>query len=264
MIVKDVQSYLDSLLEVWEAPAEGYDMLVAGDLEAEVKGIAVAWMSYRAALAEAVARGCNLFITHEPTFYNHFDRDPAIFRFPEVAAKKEYIERHNLTIVRCHDLWDQVKDVGIPDAWGRLLGFGQAIDGDAHIRVYDAGGRSALEVARQVAARAGALGQEAVQFIGPAERPVHRVCTGTGAITPFQRYLEKYEADLAVCTDDGLWYWRDAAFAIDFDIPLVVVNHAVSEESGMAELARLLQERFTGVPVHHIAQKCMYRLVAAS
>ena len=46
--------------------------------------------------------------------------------------------------------------------------------------------------------------------------------------------------DLAICTDDGFTYWHDAAYAIDMGIPAIVVNHAVSEEAGLMNLARHL------------------------
>lgn len=259
----ELQAYLESLRGDWEYPEKSYDMYVAGDPETEIQGIAVAWMCYKQTLVHAVELGCNVFVTHEPTYYNHYDDDPAIFRFEGVSDKRRFIEEHELVIIRCHDLWDQMREIGIPDSWGRLLGFGKPIDGNEHIRVYDVGGRSTLEVAQQVAERTKAYGQEAVQLIGPVDKVVHRVCTGTGAITPFQTYLEQFDADMAICTDDGLWYWRDGAFAIDFEIPLVVVNHPVSEDVGMTSLANHLKARFSNLPVHNFPQNCMYRLVPA-
>jgi len=166
-----------------------------------------------------------------------------------------------LIILRCHDLWDQMPREGIPDAWGELLGLGEAIDGEGFFRVYDGAGRTALEVAQQVTARTRHLGQEAVELIGPADKTVTRVAIGTGAITPFLTFIEEYKADLAICTDDGISYWRDRAFAIDMGIPLIVVNHAASEEAGMMSLASHLRAKFFHIPIHHIPQRCMYRLV---
>jgi hypothetical protein len=75
--------------------------------------------------------------------------------------------------------------------------------------------------------------------------------------------LTQYGVDLAICTDDGFTYWRDAAYAIDMAIPVIVVNHAVSEEPGLMNLALHLREQFPSVPVHHIPQRCMHQLVSA-
>ena len=75
--------------------------------------------------------------------------------------------------------------------------------------------------------------------------------------------MARYQVDLAICSDDGTTYWRDAAYAIDMGIPMVVVNHPVSEEAGMINLAQCLQAQFPELPVLHIPQRCMYRLVGA-
>jgi hypothetical protein len=123
--------------------------------------------------------------------------------------------------------------------------------------VYDASGKTAGDVAR----RTRSLGQQGVQLFGPANRPVSRLAIGTGAITPFFHFIEAYEADGAICSDDGIACWRDGALAIDTGIPMVVVHHPISEEPGMVNLARHLADSFPSVPVHHIPQGCMYQLV---
>ena len=263
MNAASLQTYLQSLRGEWEYPADTVDTFKAGDPATEIRGIAVGWTSYSWALERALALGCNVFITHEPTYYEHRDNDPAIFRFDGPRRKRQWVEENEMVILRCHDMLDQLPEIGIPDTWGDFLALGKAVDGDDYLRVYSVDNMTAGEVARHVAARVRPLGQDAVQLIGPVDKVVNRICTGTGAETPFQTYLEKFQADLAVCTDDGMWYWRDGAFAIDHDIPIIVVNHAVSEEIGMKVLAEHLQAQFPDIPVHHIPQRCMYRLVQA-
>ena len=260
---RELQSYLRSLNGGWMDEKKTVDTFKAGDPDAEVQGIAVGWMSYTWALWQAIDLGCNVFVTHEPTYYDHYDNNAEMFCLQSVQDKRHFIKENGLIILRCHDLWDQVPGIGIPDSWAQLLGFGEPIDGTGYFRVYDVSGRTAGDVARQIAAHTGSLGQEAVQLIGSLGKPVTRACIGTGAITPFLTFVHEYDADLAICSDDGISYWRDGAYAIDMDIPLIVVNHAVTEEAGMANLANHLQSQFPHVPVHHISQGCMYRLVAA-
>jgi putative NIF3 family GTP cyclohydrolase 1 type 2 len=177
------------------------------------------------------------------------------------TAKRAFVERHALSIVRCHDLWDAYPDLGVPDAWGRALGLGRAALADGFLRVYEIEPTTAEAFARRVARAVAPLGQQAVQLIGPAEAEVRRVSVGTGAITPVRRALIDLGVDLAVCTDDGIAYWRDGALAIDAGVPLVVVNHPVSEEAAMIHLADLLRERLAPLPVYHLPQRCMFRLV---
>ena len=261
MKARELREYFQSLDGGWVDRDRTVDTFKSGDPEADVTGIAVGWMSYTWALERAVELNCNLFVTHEPTYYTHRDNDEEIFRYESVRAKRQFIENSGLIVLRCHDLWDQVPDIGIPDSWAQQLGFNDPIAGEGYYRVYDVSGQTAHDVARQVARHTASLGQEAVQLIGPADAPVSRVAIGTGAITPFARLLDTYGIDLAVCSDDGFTYWRDGALSIDMSIPVIVVNHPVSEIHGMSLLADHLAHQFPDLPIHFIPQSCTFRLV---
>lgn len=261
MKAHQIHSYLLSLGRGWVDPQNTVDGFKAGDPETELIAIAVSWMSSIWALREALQLDCNLFITHEPTYFSHEDNDPRFLNIPEVIAKQEWIAATGMVILRCHDVWDQYPGEGIPDSWARWLQLGPAIAGEGYYRIYDVSGRTALEVARQVARQTVSLGQEAVQLIGPADKAVTRLAIGTGAVTPLLHFIQAYHPDLALCTDDGISYWRDAALAIDLDMPLIVVNHTVSEEPGMISLAEHLRRAFHPLSVHHIPQGCPYSLI---
>ena len=71
-------------------------------------------------------------------------------------------------------------------------------------------------------------------------------------------------ADALLVTDDGMSFWRDGSWALDRDLPLLVVNHATAEEWGMRSLVKYLQVQFPGVPVQHFPQGCQYRSVRAA
>lgn len=264
MKAQEVQSYLRSLNGGWVDVERTIDTFKSGDSEAQVRGIAVSWMSYSWALKQALELGCNLFITHEPTFYDHYDSNEEVFqRLPIARRKKKFIEDSSLIILRCHDLWDQYPGEGIADQWGQFLELGEQIDGHGYFRIYDVEGKTAGEIARRVARAVQKFGQQAVQLIGSPDKPVSRAFTGTGAITPLGEAVANYQADLLICSDDGFSYWRDGGYALDSDLPVILVNHPVSEEAGMIRLAENLRRRFPEAPVHHIPQRCMYTLVEA-
>jgi len=258
-----VHQYLRSLDGGWVDWEKSVDTFKAGTPATPVKGIAVGWMPYTATLQQTLDLGCNVFVTHEPTYYNHRDNDPDIFRFPAVQAKREFIEQNGLVIMRCHDVWDQYPEIGIPTGWGTLLDLGEPIEGAGWYYVYDGKGMTARIIARRIAELTASRGQPAVQLIGPGEKRVHRIVLGTGAITPMFHFIENLAADMAICTDDGFTYWRDGAYAIDAGFPVAVVNHPVSEDYPMKLLADHLRARFPQVPVHNILQRCMYTLVTA-
>ena len=160
-------------------------------------------------------------------------------------------------------MWDRFPEFGIPDSWGTFLGLGKAVESKEFYRVYDVSGKTAIEVARQVASKTKKFGQDAVQLLGPENKPVTKLALGTGAITPLKHMLEEFDIDIAICSDDGFCYWQNGGFAIDMDFPVIVVNHTVSEEAGMINLSANLAKKFKELPVHHIPQKCPYKLIHA-
>jgi hypothetical protein len=273
----DLQRYLQSLDGGWVNRDRTVDTFKSGGADVVITGIAVAWMSDVDALRRAGELGCNVFITHEPTFYNHFDFENDIFRdFPvgwiefdetfadeAVRAKRYFIDDSGITILRCHDLWDQVPAIGITDAWAAQLGFAHPIGGEGFYRIYDVSGRTAEDVARQVARATKPLGQEAVQLIGAAGQPVNRAAIGTGAITPMFHMIATGNADIVICSDDGFVYWRDGPMAADMDVPVVIAHHGCTEVPGMKLLADHLKRKFAEIPVKFISQECMYTLVRA-
>lgn len=261
--VAELQQYLDALRVVGPYPEPTVDTVKAGDPNTRIRGIAVGWMAYTWALRAALDLGCNVFVTHEPTYFDHHDHDPLIETLPGVRDKRAFIEASGIVVLRCHDVWDQYPGTGIGDSWGEWLGLGDAIDGDRFLRVYEVAPRTAHQLATEVAARLAPLGQSSVNLAGPGETVVTRVGIGTGAISPFPDMLARFDVDVAITTDDGTHYWRDAGLAIDLGRPLIVVHHAVSEEPGVASLADHLANALPDVPVHHVRQGCMYRVVTS-
>ena len=260
----ELQKFFQSSLPDWQYPHQTVDTIKSGDPDIQVTGIAVGWMSYKWSLEHAIELGCNVFITHEPTYYDHHDNDSEIIKMTAVEEKRQFIEDNRLVVIRCHDLWDRMERIGIADAWGEYLGFEKSIAGSEFVRVYEIESQTALRIAQHVAFRTKNFGQPAVQLIGPQDILVSKIAIGTGAITPYLELVRQFDIDLAICTDDGIKYWRDGAFAIDMGIPIIVVNHPVSEEFGVYKLAEFIQNKFPGTPVHYIQQNCMYQLVGSA
>lgn len=261
MKAADVDKYLHSLRGEGPYPHPDVDTFKAGDPQSEVHGIAVGWMSYTSALEKALELGCNLFVTHEPTYYDHLDKDQEVFRLPGAVAKREFLATSGLSVLRCHDLWDLMPEIGIPDSWGRFLDLGEPVRSARYVRAYDIEPQPASVFAAFLAARLIPLGQPGVQLMGPGDKRIGSVALGTGAITPILDIMAGMHVDAVIATDDGIDYWRDGAMAIDLGIPVFVVNHPVSELAGVEALADHLRAAFPEIPVHHIPQTCMYRLV---
>lgn len=259
MTPQEVSEHLRSLID--DLPERSVDRVIYGDPAATVRAIAVAWMPYSSTIVAAAEAGANLLVVHEPTFYHHWDLDAEPVDAAQVEAKRRLLDEHGITVVRCHDVWDAMPGIGIPFAWGEFLGLGELVTSVRHYNVYRVPMQPAGAVARRIAARTAALGQEQVAFYGDPERPVSTVGLGTGCISdPFALY--GLGADLAISVDDVVRAWVAGEWCRDTGRPLVVVNHAVSEEPGMATLARFLGERFPLIPVTHLRQGLTYSAVS--
>lgn len=258
---RDIADHLRSLDAGWVDWDHTTDGFLAGDPETEVTALAVVWMGTRETLAEAIRWGCNLCIVHEPLYHGGQGEEDTMLRFPGMRRKRSWIEEQGLTVYRCHDLWDRLPGPGILDSWAGLLGLRDPVAGEGFVRVFDVGGETAGTIARRVAAATRPFGQQAVELLGDPDRSVCRLALGTGAITPFTSFVERYSADMAICSDDGFTYWREGGTALDLEIPVAVVNHAVTELAGMESLARYLRGRFPEIVVRYLPQRCMYTLV---
>lgn len=239
------------------------DRVIFGDPDREITAVAVAWMPYRATIEAALEAGANTLVTHEPTFYTHRDlRDKGVEDVPETQVKRAWLDEQDITIIRCHDVWDAIPDIGIPYAWGEFLGLGTPVKSERYYNVYDVDPQTAETFARRVAARTADLGQPTVGFYGDPDRTITSVGLGTGCISQADR-IRGMGADLAISVDDVVRAWIDGEMSADSGYPLIVVNHCVSEEPGIVKLADYLARTFPDIPVTHLPQTCTYRPITA-
>jgi len=259
---RDIRDHLLAM-GPWVDPASTVDTFKSGDPEAVVTRVAVCWMNYTWVVRKALDLGCQMIVCHEPTYYEHWDRDPSVFDFEFARRKKTLIESSGIIILRCHDVWDRVEKIGIPYAWGEFLGFSRLVDKTTFCLAYEIDEVPAGTLARTVAGRVAALGQQAVELYGPSDKPVRRVVLGTGAITPFEEMVGKLKADAVICSDDGFTRWRHGTMAVDMGLPAIVVSHGVSEEPGVRRLAEHLAGAFPSLTVVPILQECVFQTIRA-
>ena len=241
----------------WQHTCDG---LKYGDPDQEVTAIAVGWQSLQAALEEAHAKGCNLFITHEPTFYSHMDDDERLRATAPARNKMAFLERAGMAVYRCHDVWDVYPELGIVDAWSAYLELGEPLARRQYYNLHAVPPTTVIELAHRLARRLAPLGQQAVQIVGPKWQTVHRLAVGTGAITNAHTMVEM-GADVILATDDGLSYWRDGSWLRDLGIPALVVNHMTAEIPGLHRLVEYLRAQFD-VPVEFVGPTCFYEIYA--
>ncbi len=237
----------------WVDRERTVDTVKAGDPTRPVSTVGVGWVASIGNLRTAHELGCELFITHEPTFWQHAAPE-ARRDFAPALAKQRYLDETGMVVLRVHDIWDRGPEVGIRDAWARGLGRSERIAG-AESRLW---GRDAIEevtlaaFAQYVAGRVAVLGQDGVQAMGDPEMRVSRPALGVGCIGPDSEAIEA-GADVMIVCYDGASYWQTRQRFSELGRGGIAVEHGTSEMWGLEGLAGYLRETYPALEVHYLA-----------
>jgi putative NIF3 family GTP cyclohydrolase 1 type 2 len=273
MTARELNGWLRSLYSV---PEPSVDRVIVGDPETVVRGVAVLWMPTWAALREALAKGCNVVVAHEPTFFSHHDLDafendagqlsPAALKAMSGTRdeKRRWIEENGMVVIRCHDVLDRMPG-GVADALTEALGFDPAnfLVNEPYYRVLKLEpGVRAGELAQKMATVFGQIGQPGVAFYGDPERVVKKLGLGTGyACDPF--HFVQLGADMCVTIDDRIKTWIETEWADDAGFPMIVIHHGTSEEWGVRRLQEIIAEKFPDLTVRLLPQGFRARWIPA-
>lgn len=247
----------------WVDPANTVDGIIIGDPEKYVRTALVTWISSMDAVREAADRGFDLLVTHEPTFYAHRGERDYTESSDIALAKKRLIEESGLVVLRNHDCWDRMPQIGIPWSWARFLELGEEpveVSDAGYQHRYDIDPVMLDELAHRIAAKTALMAEPVIQVAGDGNRVVSKVGIGTGCGCRIDVYRDM-GCDVSVVCDDGTSWWAELQRAVDADHPVIRVNHGSSEDPGMVNLARYISETFPEIETEHRPHKGYYRLV---
>jgi len=229
------------------------DTFKAGDPEGEVTGVACTFMATVEVLKKAAELGCNLVITHEPTYYNHFDNKDLLEGDPVYAAKQAIIDENNLVVFRFHDHWHRTTPDGIYVGMvDRLQWDSYLVEGEKNI--FDFPGYNLRDVTTHMKQ----LFPDAhIRVIGDPMLVVKRAAFSAGApgSASHIRLLQHEDINLVVIGEAPEWeslaYVRDASQA-GLAKAMIILGHSVSEEAGMEYCAQWMASFIDEVPVQFI------------
>lgn len=167
---------------------ETCDTKKMGDENKEVKKVAVCCIATVDVIKAAHEWGADLLITHEPTFFDHYD---VMDENNEIAVKKrELLKSTGMTVYRYHDL----SHLMTPDIIGMgeltKLGWEGTYDG-RNIFVFDEA-VSPCDIAKDIKEK---LNLGGVRLIGDGDTPVKRVLTLFGACD-VPKIMNEIDADV--------------------------------------------------------------------
>lgn len=237
----------------WRNPNETRDILLCGSEESDVEKVGVCWVATNRAIEEAIGKGIHFIISHENPFY-HMTTSPKRLALLSAERKMARLREGEITLYRCHDLWDMYPEVGVADVWARRLGFDFQRRTDSYLQRAVIEETTVRRLAVHVAESLTPDGENGVYIFGDPDKRVTRLGMGTGAATDIFRMLELGPCDACIVADDGISNYYEAQYALDNDLPLIVVNHSCCEIAGIRSLARFLREKFPALEVFDLEE----------
>jgi putative NIF3 family GTP cyclohydrolase 1 type 2 len=229
------------------------DHFIFGDPSTPVRGIATTMMATFDAFKAALAAGCNMVVTHEPTFWSHPDdlapfKDNALYK-----AKTDYLQAHNAVSFHFHDHWHGLKPRdGIAVGMMRQVGWEPYVAAD-NPRRFTLPPTSLLAVSKHLQTR---LNDRTIRVVGDPALEVTKVVASWGFVSEFPGVpLLDSDADVLICGETREWelveYAQDLV-ASGKKKALIMLGHVLSEQWGMKYCAEWLGGFVTEVPVKFI------------
>ena len=233
----------------WTEPT--VDTFKDGDSTTRVTGIAVTMMATFDVLQRAAAHGANLVITHEPTFYDHFDKLDVLESEHDsvTAVKRAFIREHGMVVVRMHDHWHRRRPEPMATDLARVLGWERyRAESEWLYRVPET---TLAELALTIRRR---LPAPTLRVVGDSGLRVTKVGLSPGAagFDAHRKLLQQDAVEVLVIGEAREWetveYVADAVSA-GRKKALIILGHVRSEQDGMEEFARWLGTFVKEAPV---------------
>ena len=235
--------------------AQTVDRIVAGRPETPVRGIATTMMATLAVLQRAVRDGCNLIVSHEPTFYSHQDTGEGLAADPTYQHKQRFVQAHGLVVFHFHDHWHRMQPDGIATGMARALDWSGFAEPTSPPQ-FALPSTTLAALAAHIESR---LQVRTLRVVGARDLPVRRVAASWGYASLMPRLIEvaaRPDIDVIIVGETREWelveYVQDQV-AAGLPKGLVVINHVASEQAGMAYCAEWLRPFVPEVPVRFIA-----------
>ena len=228
------------------------DTLKSGSGDTVVTGIVTTMFCTVRVIESAAKIKANFIIAHEPTFYNHQDDENWVENNSVVKAKKELLEKYQITVWRFHDHLHRMKPDGV--LHGVLAKTGWLKFNPKEEFVFELPAQSLENIIRHLKE---SLNIPHLRYIGEPKancRTIAFIPGAPGGQLQLKILIES-KADLFIAGESSEWetpeFIRDSE-ALGNPVSMIVLGHAFSEEPGMEWLVQWLQPKLPGIRISHI------------
>lgn len=227
------------------------DTLKAGDEEKEIRKVAFTMFATVDIIKEVAAWGADLLITHEPTFYNHYDELPS---YPVAMKKRELIEQTGLVIYRYHDFMHFRPTDRITDGVLKEMGLEGELEKTPFAASYLFTPKTPISARAFALCAEKSLGIPHIRIAGDPDHKAKTIAACFGTPGGVFELLRDEAVDMVVTGEACEWalaeYARDAA-ALGMKKSLVVMGHIGSEKGGMRYLAKVLSAEYPELSIRY-------------
>ncbi len=253
----DVLNFVASNIgvKVDDIPDGGF---VFGNESDQVNGILVTWMATCDALMYAAENGLNLVVCHEEVLFGEKMEGKAYRWTSDVVnpieelcwhpdnKRRKIIEESHLTVLRIHYGLDRLC---IFHEFAKAAGFGQIIVDSGYESVFALPEPTKVkDLAKSISTR---LNFPHVRIAGDLERLVTKAGNlwGGVALLSNRYFMRKQIENGADVLIGGESEEMAMILATEFDVPIIVTGHTVSENIGLRCFVEMLKQEFANVPV---------------
>lgn len=232
---------------------ETVDTFKGGSPDTEITGIATTFLATLEVLKKSKAKGLNMIITHEPTFYNHYDTTDQFEDDPIVTAKKKYIKDNGLVVFRFHDHIHQTSPDGIFKGIVSKLRWSD-YEENQRPYIYKLPELTVEELGNQLKET---FNTPTIRIVGNPKLNITNVglVLGAAGSTAQIRSLQRDDVEVLVIGETHEWetveYVRDAV-TLGKKKALIIIGHANSEEAGMGYCAEWLKNFISEVSIEFV------------
>ncbi|MEM9143716.1 MAG: Nif3-like dinuclear metal center hexameric protein, partial [Bacteroidota bacterium] len=229
------------------------DVIKEGNPSTRINGIATCMFATMEVLKKAVEMECNLIITHEPLYYNHWDSTEQFGQDSVYLEKKDFILKNNLVVWRFHDYIHRIRPDGI------LTGMIEKLDWGENLETENSYTFTFPEITLQVLLDdlKDTFPKSAFQVVGDPQMKLDKVALLPGSWGSMAQIgqLRKKDIQVVIAGEVPEWetyeYVRDA-IAQGRKKAIIFLGHINSEEYGMKFCADWLGQFIQDIPIHFV------------
>ena len=228
----------------------GVDHFTVGGPGTVVRGVSTVMMCTFDALKDSLLAGCNMVISHEPTYWSHPDRLDDIREDPLYKIKLDYVTRNNMVVWHFHDHWHGLRPVdGIHVGEAAQLGWTQ-YQHKGNERYYTLPPMTLLDMARHIQST---LDVRTMRIVGDPAMMISKMYASYGNFGGITgaAILDGPDCDVMVIGEAQDWdlpmYVQDTMTAGNKKA-FIMIGHDKSEQWGMKYCAEWLSGFIKEVP----------------